>query len=149
MKIYAYISVVVLILTGCSASATGIEQNISQLEQSIHVEGNSLLMKNCKLYRVHDEEKELLYNFDDYQSCFLMQDSGKVRLFNTQSGMVVPLGISRDKLDYCETWGFSLLVEKTRIAISTHYYSRKQCSDFKWPEKPFHVLATEVLDLPA
>ena len=101
------------------------------------------------MYGLDEEEERLLYDFDAYEACFLMQEDGRVRVFSTESGKVVPLGISVSDDDDCETLAFAIVVQNGGVSVSSRYYSRFQCSDFSWPEKPFHVLATEVVDLPA
>ncbi len=139
-----------LLLAGCSTQSGNINaaKAVSTPMQSVTVSGYNLVLRGCSLYDATGKEV-LLYHFSDEDSCFLMKHDGKARIFDTQHGKVVPMGLSGSIEDQCETKALAIVLKNGAFHLSRRFYTRFQCKGFLWPEKPFHVLATDLVELPA
>lgn len=150
MRIYVTLLFLIGIAIGCSSPQdgqllTGVQERNNE---SVSVDDRAITLDQCKLYEETQAGPLLLYDFEGYESCYFMEYEGQVKVFQSASGTVIPLGIPLETGENCKTSAYAIVYRDNNFYLSSKFYSRFQCETFNWPEKPFHVLASDAVQLP-
>ena len=151
MQVHLLFPSLLLLVSGCSSqqddssTSTFQDRNV----QRVSVEGRTLAFDQCTLHEETAAGRVDLYEFGNHKDCYLMEHEGRIRSFQTTSGTVIPLGIVLESGDSCKTSAYAIVYRENSFFISSKFYSRFQCQTFNWPEKPFHVLASDTIPLPS
>ena len=148
MRMFA-IPLALLAAGACLASEEGAVSGDARCEQRASLEGREAILRDCVLAEVAVGGERELYRFGDASTCQLLETNGNVRIFNTDSGVVVPLEVCIQADGIERARAMALIWTGEDFALSRGYYQRRGCGSFPWPEKSFHVLAVETWRLPA